>query len=522
MTWWWKSNPIKHTRSAAVIAALLCFGLPALAQNITLRSSDGGVEVSGQFLAYDGDFLTLRTEAGVATMRYSEVQCTGSACPSDDYAPVVRVVGSPGAAALVFPALIEAYARDAGLALSEEDGIFILNNDGRPHLTISLGLETLGDGLDAFAQGKAEMLLAARSLRDEERARIRRLGLGDVTSSRQMRIVALDALVPVAPAGSDHRQVSLRALADILSGQVRDWSALQSGPAPLSLHLLGPEDALTDAMLDRFLAGLGMQVRGDVIWHISPEDLQRALLNDPGALGVLPLSQTGTAQPLAISGSCGVQSVARFLGLKTEDYPLTFPLYLYLPNWRQHPDVMAFLTWMRSASAQLVVRRSGLVDLSGTPIPVQQQGDRLSNAILGAGSEIPLTELQRMMRVLTPRVRMSNTFRFEPGSTRLDGPSRSSVMLLAQAIRNSEYVGRELLLVGFSDGRGPAEANRDLSSARAESVRRDVLAALGGELPFGVALETEAFGEALPIACDDTLWGQQANRRVELWVRDLP
>lgn len=124
------------------------------------------------------------------------------------------------------------------------------------------------------------------------------------------------------------------------------------------------------------------------------------------------------------------------------------------------------------------------------------------------------------MRILSPRIRMSSTFRFEPGSTRLDGQSRSNVTQLAQAIRDGRFGGRELMFIGFSDGRGPADANRDLSAARAESVRRDVQGALGGIIPGNVKIETEAFGEALPMACDDTIWGQQTNRRVELWVRD--
>ena len=34
-----------------------------------------------------------------------------------------------------------------------------------------------------------------------------------------------------------------------------------------------------------------------------------------------------------------------------------------------------------------------------------------------------------------------------------------------------------------------------------------------------VDLGVDAFGEAMPMACDDTSWGRQANRRVEVWVR---
>ena len=53
-------------------------------------------------------------------------------------------------------------------------------------------------------------------------------------------------------------------------------------------------------------------------------------------------------------------------------------------------------------------------------------------------------------------------------------------LALAQAIRDGRYDGRPLMLVGFSDGRGAADANRDLSSARAEAVLRDLEALMGG------------------------------------------
>jgi phosphate transport system substrate-binding protein len=34
-----------------------------------------------------------------------------------------------------------------------------------------------------------------------------------------------------------------------------------------------------------------------------------------------------------------------------------------------------------------------------------------------------------------------------------------------------------------------------------------------------VRLRAEAYGEALPMACDDSDWGRRVNRRVEVWLR---
>ena len=37
-----------------------------------------------------------------------------------------------------------------------------------------------------------------------------------------------------------------------------------------------------------------------------------------------------------------------------------------------------------------------------------------------------------------------------------------------------------------------------------------------------VQLDVDAFGEALAMACDDSEWGRQANRRAEVWVKLSP
>ena len=34
-----------------------------------------------------------------------------------------------------------------------------------------------------------------------------------------------------------------------------------------------------------------------------------------------------------------------------------------------------------------------------------------------------------------------------------------------------------------------------------------------------IDIATTAFGEAMPMACDDTDWGRDMNRRVEIWVQ---
>ena len=86
-------------------------------------------------------------------------------------------------------------------------------------------------------------------------------------------------------------------------------------------------------------------------------------------------------------------------------------------------------------------------------------------------------------------------------------------------MRAGGHDGRELVFVGFSDGVGPAAANLDIARRRAEAVRSAVEAAAETADLDRVQISARAFGEALPMACDDSAWGRQINRRVEVWVR---
>ena len=124
-----------------------------------------------------------------------------------------------------------------------------------------------------------------------------------------------------------------------------------------------------------------------------------------------------------------------------------------------------------------------------------------------------------MVAMMHARVRISLTFRFANGTTDLDTASGANLRLLAHDIRDGVYAGREVMLIGFSDGEGSADANRDLSAARALAVESALLSLLG-DIPEDIRLGTAGFGEALPIGCDDTAWGRQMNRRVEVWVGD--
>ena len=165
-----------------------------------------------------------------------------------------------------------------------------------------------------------------------------------------------------------------------------------------------------------------------------------------------------------------------------------------------------------------MIRQAGYVSQSITRTPLDDQGARLANAILSAGTEVSLADLQRLAMRMTGATRLSPTIRFSGGSSTFDTPSRSAISRLARAIELGMFDGRTVVFVGFSDGEGAASGNLTLSRNRAEAVRRAVLeAALAADLDR-VSFRSTGFGEALPIACDDSAWGAAINRRVEVWL----
>ena len=62
------------------------------------------------------------------------------------------------------------------------------------------------------------------------------------------------------------------------------------------------------------------------------------------------------------------------------------------------------------------------------------------------------------------------------------------------------------------------KANFDLSQTRADAVLAALKAVVPG-LPQDQLPVVQAFGEVLPMACDETGAGRRLNRRVEVWLK---
>lgn len=521
-------RPMKTSQFTTALAAVVCLCAPVLgfAQDVTLTSSRGANPITGKITGYDGTFVEIDSAFGLLTLDYASVVCTGDGCPdAQAFVPEVLLSGAARMGEIMLPGLIEAYGRSRGwqTEIVADDPVHLTvtlrDEDAVDQARFRVRLTTTDEGFADLIVHEADVVLAQREIRKTEADRAAVIGLGDMRDPAQARIIGFDALVPVVHPALDADTIALRDLVDVFRGEVSDWATLESATGPITAHLGARTDGAMQFFVDEFVV-FDESVLGDAVArHPTREALLEALRDQPGSLSLVPFGAVGGAKALDLMDACGFIAAPNDVMLKTQDYPLTQPLFLYLPDRLRPALIDDFLNWMRGPEAQLVVRRAGFVDQGAVPIPLDAQGQRFANAIAQAGEDVSLGELQRMVRVLKPRTRLSLSFRFEVGSTRLDAVSRTNLLAVAQGIRDGDYDGQSLMFVGFSDARGAPLPNRDLSSARAEAVKRELTDVLGA-LPDEVTIESEAFGEALPLGCDDTEWGRQMNRRVELWVAE--
>ncbi len=484
---------------AAVFAALL-FAQIAAAQDITLTSRDGSLSLSGTLQGYDGEFFRISTNYGPLTVDGQGVVCEGPACP-DLTAPkaVIRFVGAGDAGATLLPPLFAAFSKARGLVYTRlADGPALINDpaSGAALAEMSFASASPAEARAAVLSGAALMMVASATEPD----------LGS-------QAVALDALVPIMAPDNPLPRISTTDLAKALSGEATNWNQIGGPDMPLVLHGLSADSDLQKALAAR----LGRDVAATVT-HDTLAELAAAVAKDPWALAVTERAAVGAARVLPLTDSCGFPLLPSRLAVKAQDYPLTLPVFFLMPRHRLPLVAREFLEFLSSPAAQRAVAAAGYIDRSAERQPMTADGLRLINAIKGAGTETTLDDLKRLVAAMDGADRLSLTFRFEGGTTTLDAASQGNLTDLAQMLEAGLFKGQALLLSGFSDGSGTARANLDLSQSRAEVVLAALQALVPGLLEDQLPV-VQAFGEALPMACDATGAGRRLNRRVELWTK---
>ncbi len=484
----------------ALLAVVLTLGAgQGTAQNIVLSAKDGDQTVSGTLIAFDGEFYSVETEFGPVTVDARTVTCDGADCP--DIASGVARFNVMGDVGVTLP-LIEAFAVFQGGEMTvsgeAEKRATLSMDSGEPLAEISV----MAGSPDGLRDGSDSVWFTTEAAPDPSRA----------------QVIGLDSVVI---ATSDVNPVSAITLADmrrVLRGDITNWVQLGGGDTVINLHF-----AEGDAGFQAQVAALDLQVSDEVtvINHARMQDLADAVANDPFGLALAPYSKLRTARAMGLRGTCGMHNQAEVFAMQAGSYPMTYALSVSTPIDPLPLVAREFLEFLETEQAQAVIADLGFADLGIGARGLNQQGQRLANSMMIIGKEVPLADVREMTAIMSGAELLSTTFRFQTGSTRLDGPSKENAEALVTDLILGNYADKVMYLMGFSDGDGRARQNKALSRERAEAVRDALVKAAPEGALEDVAFEIVGYGEASPLVCEDTAQDAAINRRVEVWVKDF-
>ena len=498
----------------------------AAGDDVTLRAADGGIELTGELLDFDGEFYRLRTQYGDMTLKALGIVCHGLACPDPgQYAADIAFSGSSGAIAELLPGLVADFGFATGhQTLLSDHGAqgwtyFVSDTANIPVARIQGRPSGAASGFADLAAGRTDIALSRRAPNDAERAAATKAGVGDFSDADHARIVAIDALVFIVSPRNPVSEMSVEDLARVFSGEVTNWADLGGDNATITVFQRNAESDLA-ALFASALFPPDSE-RRPKRWRAFSSDraLSDAVMADPFAIGFTGFAGVRNARPVVLKGTCGMRLVPSRFGLMAEDYPLTHHLSVYLPKRRLPVFARNFLAWLGGDQAQIALVRRGFVGQQIEAIPLSAQPERVANAVRAAGDEVSLDALKGFVRVLSGTSRLSLSFRFQDNSRDMDARSVRNVALLARKIEEGVFDGRELIFAGFSDSLGGASGNRRISRQRAE----EVITAIRNAAPRAdlsrLKMRTLGMGEVAPLACNDDDLGRRINRRVEVWLR---
>ena len=510
--------------TAAALTLSTALAGSALADVVTITSSDGEMSITGELLGVeDGEFV-MSTTIGVFRLAVAEVSCDGAACPAPEAEDDGRFVlaGSRALADTLMPAVLRSYAaaNGGGQMLSPDprtQAFMVGAGLSEPNVFLE-GSDTRA-GFGKLYDGEADLALASRPARTEEQRSFAEAGKGFLRSFDQESVIALDGLVFAVHPENPVRAITEEEAARVLAGEIENWSELGGPDAPITIYARASGTGTREVLDALVMEPAGLRVTATGL-RVEADDaaVSAAVAADPFGLGFTAFSQLGGARGLDVENACGLRSAPTAHAIRTEEYPLTQLLYAYRTNGKMPGPGEAMLAFVSDAEGQAAIDEAGFVNHEITRIPLDAQGLRIASAVVNSAGAAETAAMRDMVGRLMASDRLSTTLRFQPDSTRLTNRSQADLDRLAAFIEGTDLEGKEVLFVGFTDSVGRADLNRALSEQRAEAVRRTLLSRHPG---LDVATRSIGYGEISPQACNETEAGRQANRRVEIWLQDV-
>jgi phosphate transport system substrate-binding protein len=356
-----------------------------------------------------------------------------------------------------------------------------------------------------------------RIVPDEARA-LKKAGAGSMIRPDQEHLLAIDSVVVIVNPDNPVQQLTTEQLGQIYSGKITNWSEV--GGPDQRIQVVGRQETSgTSASFYRF-------VFGDIDdWIFAPDievlessiEVASFVNNQSNAIGFLGYAFQRGAKPVTIVNRCNMPMIPDSFSAKTGEYTLQSRLYLYNRADLEQDMAKDFLRYATSSEADVMITKAGFIDFGVEVRSQDGESQRSADLINGDFDSFERQIADSMLDEMSGYDRLSTTFRFRTGSSKLDERGRVDMERLV------DYLARqggtpEVLLVGFTDDVGAASANLEISKTRAQETVTLLQQAASGQLD-NLKVRATGFGEIAPTACNISEDGRAINRRVEVWIK---
>lgn len=511
--------------AALTLSTALLAPAALLAQEVTLRSADGTVNLVGDFVEFTDNNYVIRTGLGDLRISAARVRCEGAACPNVGTTEAdVTIAGDDAVGVGIMPLLLSGFAANLGAEATvtttgQEGGILaeLIGEEGfgDPMGSYLVSSTSSGAAFESLLDNSAKIGMTARRILPAEARALRDAGGGNMIDPSQEHIIALDSLIVITHPNNPVDQLTTEELRAIFAGQITNWSEVGGENAPITV-LERPQDSATREVFAERVLGEGVTSSANVI-EVETNNETAAFVNDnPNAIGYVGFAFQRGAKPVSLVNECGLTMTPDAFSARTEEYDLQRFLYLYSRNDTADDATTALLDYATSNAADEVISKAGFIDLGVDRRAQTMNSDRARQLLDPNVDAYEGGIMRQMMAQMVDYDRLSTTFRFRTGSSSLDPRGLLNMERLADYLEK-QPAGTNVLFVGFTDEIGAFDSNRDLSIGRAQQVLATMQDFAGDRLG-NIEFSATGFGEVAPSACNSSENGRRINRRVEVWI----
>ena len=336
------------------------------------------------------------------------------------------------------------------------------------------------------------------------------------TDKARVTPLALDALVAITSDTNTVKSISLDAMRSVLSGSISNWKSLGGPDVTINLYL--PQKTSDLAKTSNAMGFDISKVKATERFDDLTE-LAKVVANDPYGLGFINFASRRNATLLPVLGSCGASVRPSSFSIATGSYPATFQHYLEADVANLPIFAREFLSYLTRGQAKSLIERQGYPSLSISETSMENQGNRIIHSLLATSKTVPSSEFRTVLKTLKTARQLSTVFRFDADGIALDLQSKVAFDTLISELFLGNFADQTIMVVGFTGAEGGTRENKRNSETTAKLVSDLIKNADSDGLLADLKIETLGFGEASPIACEDTAQDIATNNRVEIWVR---